>query len=276
MYLKGVSTRKVTKITKKLCGLEISSTQVSAVTQELDKEFEAFRNRLLGVFPYVFVDATYVKVRHSGSVVSVATLIAYRVNEFGRREILGASTMLSEAEVHWRTFFESLQKRGLSGVRLITSDNHAGLKSALRSVFPAIPWQRCQFHLQQNAQNYAPKKTMREEIAEAIKSVFRCTTKASAETAKGAVIEQFVKTAPEFVSWFEENINEGLTCLNFPRSHRQRIRTTNGLERVNREIKRRTRVATLFPNVKSALRLVTGVLSCLLYTSDAADDPTLV
>ncbi len=260
MYLKGVSTRKVTAITKKLCGLDVSSSQVSAMTKELDEEFNAFRERPLGEFPYVYVDATYLKVRHSGSVVSMATLIAYGVNREGRREILGVSAELSEAEVHWRSFFESLQRRGLRGVRLIISDDHAGLGNALGAVFPAVPWQRCQFHMLQNAQHYAPKKSMREEIVNAVRSVFHCTTRAAVEEAKRLVIENFADSAPEFVSWFEDNIDEGLTCLEFPESHRQRLRTTNGLERVNREIKRRTRVAVLFPNAESALRLVTGVL----------------
>lgn len=260
MYIKGVSTRKVTAITKELCGLEVSSSQVSAMAKELDEEFESFRGRDLGEFPYVYVDATYLKVRHSGSVISVATLIAYGVNTSGKREILGVSTELSEAEVHWRSFFESLQKRGLRGVRLLISDDHSGLGNALRAVFPAIPWQRCQFHMIQNAQQYAPKKSMREDIVEAVRSVFYCTTPASAKEAKRLVVEQFAKSAPEFVKWFESSIDEGLTCLSFPAAHRKRIRTTNGLERVNREIKRRTRVAVLFPNTASALRLTTGVL----------------
>jgi transposase-like protein len=260
MYLKGVSTRKVAAITKKLCGLDISSTQVSAMTRELDTEFGAFRERPLGEFPYVYLDATYLKVRHSGSVISVATLIAYGVNADGKREILGVSSKLSEAEVHWRGFLEELQRRGLRGVRLIISDDHAGLGAALRAVYPAVPWQRCQFHILQNAQHYAPKKSMREEIVDAVRSVFHCTTRVAAEEAKRRVIEKFSEDAPEFVKWFEANIDEGLTCLEFPESHRKRLRTTNGLERVNREVKRRTRVAVLFPNTESALRLVTGVL----------------
>ena len=171
MYLKGVSTRKVAAITKKLCGIDISSTQVSAMAKELDEEFEGFRGRPLGAFPYVYLDATYLKVRHSGSVISVATLIAYGVNAAGKREIIGASTELSEAEVHWRGFLEQLQQRGLRGVRLLISDDHAGLGSALRAVFPAVPWQRCQFHMLQNAQHHAPKKSMREDM---VKQAFFC------------------------------------------------------------------------------------------------------
>jgi len=260
MYLKGVSTRRVEKITEQLCGLEINSTQVSRMTQELDIDFEKFRNRSLGLFPYVILDATYLKVRHNGTVRSQAVLIAYGVNVFGRREILGASISLSEAETHWRDFLSSLVKRGLSGIKLITSDDHAGLRAALRSVLPSVPWQRCQFHMSQNAQHYAPKKAMREEIAFAMRSIFNSPSLQMAEIMVTQAVDQFEKSAPEFTRWLEENISEGLTCFNFPQKHRKKIRTSNGIERVNREVKRRTRVAVLFPNDASALRLVTAVL----------------
>lgn len=260
MYLKGVSTRKVEKITEQLCGIEISSTQVSRMTKELDEEFEAFRNRPLGIFSYLVVDAIYLKIRHNGTVIDQAVLIAYGVNVFGKREILGASSSLSEAEVHWRQFFESLQKRGLSGVKLIISDDHTGLKAARRTVFPSIPWQRCQFYLSQNAQSYVPKKYMKAEITEAMKNIFNSPSLESAEKMILSVMEDYSKSAPEFVKWLEDNVREGLTVFNFPRNHRRKVRTSNGIERVNREIKRRTRVAVLFPNQESALRLVTGVL----------------
>ena len=260
MYLKGVSTRRVEKITEQLCGLEISSTQVSRMTQELDVDFEQFRSRSLGLFPYVILDATYLKVRHNGTVRNQAVLIAYGVNMFGRREILGASISLSEAEVHWRIFLDSLVKRGLSGVKLITSDDHSGLKAALNSVFPSVPWQRCQFHMSQNAQHYAPKKHMRGEIAFAMRNIFNSPSIETAEAMISHTVKQFEKSAPEFINWLENNISEGLTCLGFPQKHQKKIRTSNGIERVNREVKRRTRVAVLFPNDASALRLVTAVL----------------
>ena len=260
MYLKGVSTRRVEKITKQLCGLEISSTQVSRITQELDVDFEKFRNRSLGLFSYVVLDALYLKVRHNGSVRDQAVLIAYGVNIFGRREILGTSISLSEAETHWRGFLENLVKRGLSGIKLITSDDHSGLRAALRSVFPSVPWQRCQFHMSQNAQHYAPKKHMKEEIAFAMRNIFSSPSIETANIMINQTIQQFEKSAPEFVQWLEGNISEGLTCFDFPQKHRKKIRTSNGIERVNREVKRRTRVAVLFPNDASALRLVTAVL----------------
>jgi len=260
MYLKGVSTRRVEKVTEQLCGLEINSTQVSRLTKELDQEFEKFRSRQLGHFPYVIMDATYLKVRHNGTVRNQSVLIAYGVNAFGRREILGASISLSEAEVHWREFLKDLVLRGLTGVRLITSDDHTGLKGALNSVLPSVHWQRCQFHMCQNAQQYSPKKSMREEIAYAMRNIFNSPSLEAAKSMVEQVVNQYRKSAPEFTQWLEDNILDGLTCFAFPQKHRKRIRTTNGIERVNREIKRRCRVAVLFPNDESALRLVTGVL----------------
>jgi len=260
MYLKGVSTRKVESITKVLCGMDFTSTQVSRATKELDEEFEIFRNRLLGSFKYIFLDATYLKVRHSSTIVNQSVLIAYGVNNEGKREILGASISLSEAEVHWRIFLESLVKRGLNGIELITSDDHVGLKKARQRVFPSIPWQRCQFHMSQNAQGYAPKKSLKAPIGQAMKDIFNSPDLNNAKLRAEATANKFMEKAPEFSSWLENNIEEGLTCFNFPRSHWIKIRTSNGLERVNREIKRRTRIAVLFPNTEAALRLVTGVL----------------
>jgi len=260
MYLEGVSTRRVQDITELLCGYEVSSTQVSRLTQELDGQFEQFRNRPIGEILYIFFDATYLKVRHNGSVISMAILLAYGVNSEGKREILGASASLSEAEVHWREFLKSLQARGMYGVRLGISDDHPGLKNARAAVFPSVLWQRCQFHLSQNAQAYAPKKSMRFEIGEVMREIFSSPTLEIALDMKRRAIEKYQKRAPEFSKWLEENIDEGLTVYQFPKEHRKKLRTSNGMERVNREIKRRTRVAVLFPNKESALRLVTGVI----------------
>lgn len=260
MYLEGVSTRRVQDITEKLCGLEISSTQVSRMTQELDEQFEQFRNRAIGEMCYLIIDAIYLKIRHNGSVIDMAILLGYGINPQGKREILGASASLSEAEVHWREFFKHLQSRGMTGLQLIISDDHAGMKSARKAVFPSVPWQRCQFHLAQNAQSYAPKKSMRIEIAEVMREIFNSPTIEMAQEMKRRAIEKYQNRAPEFTKWLEENIDEGLTVYQFPKEHWKRLRTSNGIERVNREIKRRTRIAVLFPNKESALRLVTGVI----------------
>ena len=260
MYLEGVSTRRVQDITEKLCGFEISSTQVSRLTQELDQQFEQFRNRPIGEVCYLMIDAIYLKVRHNGSVIDMAILLGYGITPEGKREILGALASLSEAEVHWREFFQQLQARGMRGLRLIISDDHAGMKSARRAMFPSVPWQRCQFHLAQNAQSYVPKKSMRSEIAETMREIFNSPTLEMAQEMKRQAIERYQKRAPEFAKWLEDNIDEGLIVYQFPKEHWKRIRTSNGIERVNREIKRRTRVAVLFPNPASALRLVTGVI----------------
>lgn len=260
MYLEGVSTRKVQDITEKLCGYEVSSTQVSNVTKELDEQFEKFRNRPIGEICYLVADALYVKVRHNGTVIDMAILMAYGVNPEGRREILGALASLSEAEVHWRKFFQHLQDRGMRGVRLIISDDHPGLRKAKMAVFPSVPWQRCQFHMCKNAQKYAPKKSMKLEIAETMREIFNSPTLEVAREMKRQAIKKYEKRAPEFSKWLEEHIEEGLTVYQFPKEHRTKIRTSNGIERLNREVKRRTRVAVLFPNQESALRLVTGVI----------------
>lgn len=261
MYVQGVSTRKVSKITEELCGFEISSTQVSRCSKMLDEELKVFRERpLKGRYAYVYFDAEYEKIRHDCSVMDMATLIAIGVNEEGKREVLGISSQLSEAEVHWREFFESLQRRGLSGVRLFISDAHAGMRAARRAVFPSVKWQRCQFHMAQNAQSYAPKQSMREELGESLRRIFHSLDYTMAQDEKRKCVEKYRESAPEFVRWLEENVEEGLTCFSFPEKHRQRIRTVNCLERVNREIKKRTKVAMIFPNVESCERLVTAVL----------------
>ena len=260
MYLEGVSTRRVQDITKELCGYEISSTQVSNVTKELDGQFNEFRNRPLGEVLYLIVDAIYLKIRHNGSVMSMPILLAYGIDPDGRRSILGASSSLSEAEVHWREFFKQLQARGMHGMRLMISDDHPGIRAARRAVFPSLKWQRCQFHLSQNAQSYAPKKSMRMEIGEVMREIFNSPTLEFALEMKRRAVEKYQNSAPQFAKWLEENVDEGLTVFEFPLEHRRKLRTSNGIERVNREIKRRTRVAVLFPNEESALRLVTGVI----------------
>lgn len=261
MYIQGVSTRKVSAITEELCGMEVSSTRVSSCAKLLDEELDKFRNRpLKGKYAYIYLDAEYEKIRHDGSVIEMATLVAIGVNEKGRREVLGVSSKLSEAEVHWRDFLLELQKRGLSGLQLIVSDAHEGLKAARRAVFPSVKWQRCQFHMSQNAQSYAPKKSMKEEIALSMRKIFQSPDYETAQEQKRKAIENYAVSAPQFTNWLEKNIEEGLTCFSFPEQHQKRIRTSNGLERVNREIKRRTRVVTLFPNVASSERLITSVL----------------
>jgi len=260
MYVQGVSTRKVAKITSELCGLDVSSTQVSRAAAVLDEELLKWRNRPLSEVEYLILDARYEKVRVDKQVRDCAVLIAVGVLPSGHRSVLGVSVSLSEAEVHWRDFLRSLCKRGMSGVKLITSDAHEGLAAARRAVLPSVPWQRCQFHLMQNAMNYVSKLDRRKQVAVDLRNVFNATDSGIAEKELEKFVEKYGQSEPKVTQWAEENIPEGLAVLNLPEEHRKRIRTTNMLERQNKELKRRTRVATLFPNEASLLRLVTAVL----------------
>ena len=260
MYIEGVSTRKVAKITEELCGFDVSSSQVSKCTAMLDTEMKIWRERPLGCFPYVIFDARYEKVRHGKQVVDAAVLVAIGIDKSGNREILGTSVALSEAEVHWRQFMQDLQERGLHGMKMFISDAHSGLKAALKTVFPSVPWQRCQFHLQQNAQSYVPKKSMKEDVAADIRRILTADTLEDAERNLSLTIKKYADTAPELSTWMENNIRESLTVFMVPELQRKKLRTSNLLERVNREINRRTRVACIFPNPESCLRLVSAVL----------------
>lgn len=173
---------------------------------------------------------------------------------------MGISVSLSEAEPHWRTFLEGLVKRGLMGVELVVSDNHAGLEAARKAVFTGIPWQRCQFHLQQNAQMYIPRVGMRKEAAEDIRTIFNAPDRETADTYLGKAVEKYGLVAPKLADWMEVNIPEGFTVYSFPRDHQRRLRTSNFLERLSQEIKRRTRVVRVFPNEQSCLRLISAIL----------------
>jgi transposase-like protein len=261
MYIHGVSTRKVTRITEELCGLEVTSTEVSRATKLLDEEVEAWRGRQLGSIRYLVLDARYEKVRHGGSVVDCAVLVAIGVDAAGKRTVLGTSVALSEAEVHWRAFITSLLARGLRGVKMIVSDAHEGLKKALRATMSGVSWQRCQCHLQRNAQAYVPKVSMRGKVAADIRKVFGASDRVEADQKLKDFVQAYEKPAPRLAQWAEVNIPEGLTVFELPAGHQKRMRTSNGIERLNKEIKRRTRVATLFPNEESLLRLVSAVLS---------------
>jgi len=260
MYVQGVSTRKVAAITEQLCGTEITSSQVSRAAALLDEILEGWRERPLDEIIYLYLDARYEKVRIDGQIRDVAILMASGVDWQGKRQILGVSCSLSEHEAHWRTFIQSLVARGLEGVQLIISDDHAGLRAARRAIFGGIAWQRCQFHLQQNASAYVPRKDMRKDVAADIRTVFNAPDRSTAESYLTKIVQKYQKNASQLADWLEKNIPEGLTVFDFPAEHRRRIRTTNGLERVSREIARRTRVVSIFPNEASCLRLISAIL----------------
>ena len=261
MYIQGVSTRKVAAVLEQLCGLDISSTQVSRATADLDLELDKWRNRPLGSFAYLIVDARYEKVRMDGVVRSCAVLIAVGIDAQGKRSVLGVSAKLSEAEIHWREFLASLQSRGLHGLRLIVSDDHAGLRAALTTRFAGVPWQRCQFHLQQNAMAFVPKIHMREEVAADLRTILHASDLTEAQGRLKTITAKYKESAPNLADWLEANVPESLTVFALPEPQRKKLRTSNSLERLNKEIKRRTRVATLFPNEKSLERLVSALLS---------------
>ncbi len=209
---------------------------------------------------YLYLDARYEKVRLDGQVRSAAILIALGVNLEGKREVLGISVSLSEQEAHWRTFLQSLVQRGLAGIELVISDAHIGIQQACRAVLGSLPWQRCQCHLQRNAQAYVPKRDMKREVAADIRAIFNAANRQDAETLLAQAIKKYASKAARLADWMEVNIPEGLTVFSFPDTHRRLLRTTNSLKRLNREIRRRSRVATLFPNEASCLRLVTAVV----------------
>lgn len=233
---------------------------MSWAAAQLDTVLEAWRTRTLAACPYLFLDACYEKVRQDGQVRDAAVLIASGVTMTGTRQVLGVSVALSEHEVHWRTFLHSLVQRGLSGVQLIISDAHSGLQAARRAVFGGIPWQRCQFHLQQNASACVPRQELKAEAAADIRAIFNAPNRLEADALLGKAVQKYAKSAAKLATWLETNIPEGLIVFAFPESHRRLIRTSNGLERLNKEVRRRTRVVGIFPNEAACLRLVRAIL----------------
>lgn len=260
MYVQGVSTRKVSAIVEELCGGSVSSTHVSECAKKIDVQVQQWRNRPLGQVPYMVLDARYEKVRQQGQVLDCAVLIAMGISSDGKRSILGVSAALSEAEVHWRDFLKSLQERGLHALQFIVSDDHTGLKAARKAVFPGVPWNRCQFHLQQNAQAYVKSIDQRKPIGRCIRNIFNSPDRNAAESLLKSTVADYEKSNPKLAQWMEDNIPEGFSVFFLPEAHRRRMRTSNALERVNQEIRRRTRVASIFPNENSLFRLVGALL----------------
>ena len=264
MYIQGVSTRRVSAILGQLAGtLEISASQVSRAAAQLDEQLDLWRNRPLNevAYPYLILDARYEKVRRDGVVLDCALLMAIGIAASGERSILGLSVALSEAETHWRDFLCSLQERGLHGTEFIVSDDHAGLQAARIARFPAVPWQRCQFHLQQNALHYVPRVALRKTVAAQLREIFNAPTLELAQALLTQMVSSYRKSAPELAAWLEQNVPESFTVFALPKEHRLLLRTSNMAERVSQEIKRRTRVARIFPNPPSLLRLVSALLA---------------
>ena len=261
MYVEGVSTRKVKEITEELCGTSFSKSLVSSLAGSLDSELQAWRERRLEseAYPYLFVDARYEKVRMGGRVVSQGVLVVSAVRDDGYREILAVEVSDTESEATYQELFRSLERRGLLGVELVISDDHEGLKTAIARHFQGASHQRCQVHYARNLLgmvSYASRK----ELATDLRAVFAAPAKEQALRIASSAARKWHKKGNEKVAeHVEEHLEECLTCLAFPESHRRRIRTTNSLERLNQEIKRRTRVVRIFPNRESCLRLVTAL-----------------
>lgn len=266
MVIQGVATRRVAKITESLCGLDFSKSQVSAICKKLDTEIQAWLNRPLEQpYPYVFVDARYEKIRRDHKVESHGILIALGVNDQGKRDILGVEVCNTENDTNWSDFFHSLIQRGLKGVLLVISDAHGGLVSAIEKHFPGTQWQRCQVHFKKNVLDKVRGKD-KAWVKGRLDDIFLAPDKETGFARLQQLVADLADRYPGLADFLESEGEDTLACLNFPPQHRRRIRTTNGLERFNQEIKRRTRIIRIFPNRNAALRLI-GAL-CMEQTEE--------
>ena len=260
MYLEGVSTRKVTEVTEALCGTGFSKSTVSRLAGELDGDLAAWRDRRLDdvAYPYLVIDARYEHVRIGGQVVSQGVLIVKGVREDGHRELLAVDVADTESEATYDELFRRLKERGLHGVQMVTSDDHRGLVAAIERHFQGAAWQRCYVHFLRNASGKIARKH-RKALTSDLKAVYGAPDRVWALELARDVVERWSETHPALARWIEDGIEATLAHFSFPEAHRRKIRSTNGLERFNQEIKRRTRVVRIFPNRESCLRLVTAL-----------------
>lgn len=260
MVVSGVSTRKVSRVMETLCGTSFSKSAVSDVCKDLDTAVKEFQTRPLeGDYPFLTVDATYFKVRENSRVISKAFMIAYSTNTEGHREILGFGVYANESSTTWTDFLLSLKKRGLTGLLMITSDAHEGILNAIGKVFPTVPWQRCQFHFSRNITDKAPKKYQTGLRAE-LQELFNCKTLAEARKVRDRIIEDYRDVAESAVACLDEGFESAMTVMLLPAWLRRFYRTSNQIERLNKELKRRSKVIGVFPNEDSVLRLMGSVL----------------
>jgi putative transposase len=256
MYVQGVSTRKVKAVTEALCGHSFSASAISAVNKTLDEALHRFAERRLGEpFPYLILDARYEKVREAGVIVSQAVLIAVAVDGEGRRQVLGVELANRESRSSWRDFLSELKERGLFGVEFVVSDDHAGLKQAIREVLPGAAWQRCYVHFLRNALDYVPRK-VDDDCLQELRWIYDRRDLAEVRRDIAAWLAKWQAKYPKLCDWAEDNIEETLTYYRLPLAHHKHMKSTNMLERLNQEIKRRTHVVRIFPNMDSCLRLV--------------------
>ena len=260
MVVNGVSTRKVSRVMETLCGMTFSKSTVSEVCKDLDKAVKEFRTRSLeGEYPFLTVDATYFKVRENNRIISKAFMIAYGTNAEGHREILGFGVYANESAATWTDFLTDLKKRGLTGVLMITSDAHEGILTAIGKVFPTVPWQRCQFHFIRNITDKAPKKYQAGLRAE-LQEMFNCKSTAEARKVRDRIIDDYRDVAEAAVSCLDDGFESAMTVMLLPAGMRRYYRTSNHIERLNKELKRRSNVIGVFPNEDSVLRLMGSVL----------------
>ena len=260
MVVNGVSTRKVSRVMETLCGTSFSKSAVSDVCKDLDKAVKEFRTRPLeGDYPFLTVDATYFKVRENSRVISKAFMIAYGTNAEGHREILGFGVYANESSATWTDFLLGLKKRGLTGLLMITSDAHEGILNAIGKVFPTVPWQRCQFHFIRNITDKAPKK-YQAGLQTELQELFNCKTMADARKVRDRIMEDYRDVAEPAVTCLDEGFESAMTVMLLPAWLRRFYRTSNQIERLNKELKRRSKVIGVFPNEDSVLRLMGSVL----------------
>ncbi|MBO8173273.1 MAG: IS256 family transposase [Bacillaceae bacterium] len=261
MVVNGVSTRKVSQITEELCGEEFSKSTVSELCKKLDPIVQAWNNRNLRDrnYPFVIVDAMVIKVREEGRVRSRGVLIGYGINDEGHREVLGMMLGDSESEASWNDFFSWLKSRDLRGVDLIVSDHHSGLVKAIRNHFQGVTWQRCQTHFMRNILDATPK-ALKEEIHTRVRAVFDAPDMKTARLLLEDVLAEYEEKASKAMNILETGFDDATAVLVLPKKYRKRLRTTNGMERLNEEIRRRERVIRIFPNRESAMRLIGALL----------------
>jgi putative transposase len=256
MYVQGVSTRKVKAVTEELCGHSFSASTVSAATARLDEALQAFFTRRLGeAYPYLILDARYERAREAGVIASQAVLVAIGVDWEGRRQVLGVELANRESRSSWREFVTGLKHRGLAGVEFVVSDDHPGLRAAIREVLPEAVWQRCYVHFLRNALDYVPRKVDDDCLME-LRWFYDRRDLAEVKRDLAQWIGKWQAKYPKLVDWVESNIEETLSFYRLPLPHHKHMKSSNMLERLNQEIKRRTLVVRIFPNPQSCLRLV--------------------
>ena len=256
MYVQGVSTRKVKAVTEELCGHSFSASSISRINQTLDEELKKFATRRLEEeYPYLILDARYEKVREDGVIRSQAVMIAIGINWDGRRSILAVELANRESGTSWRDFVHGLKERGLSGVFFVVTDDHAGLKKAIGELLPEAIWQRCYVHFLRNALDYLPRKAD-DDCLQELRWIYDRRDLQEAQRDLQAWLQKWQQKYPKLCDWVEENIQETLSFYKLPLPHHKHLKSTNMLERLNEEIKRRTLVVRIFPDTNSCLRLI--------------------